>query len=339
MIYKAGGPLNCSRHYYIQRSEIEKCIEYLKNNPVSIHGSPRTGKSTLMNRLNHVFNSHHIVLEIQMARYQGLGTSVFFESLAREVHNKTGWEKDIPEIKDQLDLEEYLIRYLPKGDKLLFLLDDVERLPSECAMPLFGMIRAIYNASCSNTETAHSRIRFVLGFSEDKEEFFRDTNSPLYNVCVQVFLQDFSASEVLQLTNAGFRKNTQNIAATIYKWTDGHPYFTQCFLQSLSESSNKNTELDIDSLAEDILSNDLVLQTLEKVWNTDPPKYRGSICQVLDEKRTHVPFRKELEAHGVIKSVVIGEKDRLKIRNKIFQTCFERLRSVYKEEADGEKES
>jgi hypothetical protein len=198
----------------------------------------------------------------------------------------------------------------------------------------FAAIRAAYNARAS--DPVFQRITFILLGVARPADLIRDRNRTPYNVGVNISLSDFTLPELepfQAVFEAVYPGQGQEIAAWVLEWTNGQPYLTQKLSAELIRSADGRCtqELVAKTVTRLFLTEDAHkesnLRAIRDRIESSPHKFRmfqmyREILRgrpVQDEERS--PAINELKLTGLVRPSTQG---RLAIRNRIYQTVFDR---------------
>jgi hypothetical protein len=152
-------------------------------------------------------------------------------------------------------------------------------------------------------------------------------NSPLWNVCESLSLDDFEREQSHRLASNldGFpREKVEIIADAVHGWCDGHPYLTQR-LYALIDESREYRKLGVEQLSgavKQLVEGHLLYgddANLAHITNylRDSKEYCDQVFKILKkEARKSVMLAEELLTIGIVKRL---HDLRLSIRNEIYK--------------------
>ena len=344
MIYNTNGPLNPVLHekILVDRDELGKCLSLLKNSDcyLAIAGPRQFGKTTLLYQIQHNLPSSKYGVayidfenmgDYDKTKFYSVVSSNIWKNLRPALENVQK-EYSTHKVIDQDGFIKFLIyvsEHAPKFQKIFFLLDEVGGMPREIAWTSFlPSLRSIFHIgrSSSKDRKACSRLRFVFAGSTDLLTYVKH-NSPIYNVCERVDVNEFNKDQVLKLVRnlTVYNEDQQKeIAKIVFDWTEGHPYLTQKILSIVDEnkinmSNGSNSEKEINKLIESkiLLGQDKNLSHLIKTLESKPD-FKKIVYPIYKKEvnKKDVQYKEELLTEGLIK--INAESHFLEPRNKVY---------------------
>jgi len=113
------------------------------------------------------------------------------------------------------------------GDSIVVILDELGAAQLPWAEDFFSPLKALHDNRGGDPYL--KRLAFMIVGTCNTNDLVRNPICSPFNICQQVRLKDFNASQVGQLvTHLGLSSaQTDQVATWIYEWTDGQPYLTQ----------------------------------------------------------------------------------------------------------------
>lgn len=204
----------------------------------------------------------------------------------------------------------------------------------------FSAIRECYNRRTENPQ--FNQITFCLMGVAMPAELIRDPATTPFNIGKRVELTDFTLSEAAPL--ARFLGSDRHMAdrrlERILYWTNGHPYLTQRFCRTISETESLLTGTDphqddlavIDGICERIFlssrareQDDNLLFVRERILRTegDLSKLLGLYARIHKGDRIPDDETDDLINQLRLAGIVSVHDNHLRVRNRIYQQVFD----------------
>jgi hypothetical protein len=241
--YVTGTPLQTS-HTFVGRQDVfdfvrEHLFGTYQNNVIVLHGQRRTGKTSILYRLNDVLSQTHLCVLIDMQGKAARGEVDFLYSMADDIaytlENK-GITVDLPPRHEFEQSPEFFFRsrflrgvYDALGEKnLLLMFDEFEELQKRVED---GKLTADIFPYLRNLMQHERKVDFVFAGTHKLEELAAEYWSILFNIAAYKKISFLAQDEVARLVTepvAAFGLECDPLAIErVYQVTAGHPYFTQ----------------------------------------------------------------------------------------------------------------
>jgi len=221
---------------------------------------------------------------------------------------------------------------------LVVFVDEIEavRKLSFTSDGFFAMIRALYNLRA--TETASERLTFCLAGVATPADLIRDHRTTPFNIGRRIALRDFKSEEMKPLAKGlcGTPLQQEEQIRCIGFWTDGHPYLTQRFCQTVAEQGRPLNRQEIDTLCGDVFlhkqaqSEEANLHFVRRqlLDDPEPTDLLTRYYRLLSGKRVEVGSVDTLTDCLLLSGVAVidpgQETPCLKVRNRIYTQVFDR---------------
>ncbi len=259
--------------------EVEQMLRSPDNNTVVLYGQRRIGKSSLLQHLTSQLPTYGkycpIYFNLQDKATWSLDKVVteLAQSIAQVLNQAAPELGEQPEA-EFIEILPELLQSLPEKTALVLLFDEFEVLPSlkenQAGSCFFPYLRQLLNVH-------RQTLKFVFAMGRDVED--------LDNIAVYLFrgippityLSFFNQSEIEKLLRLDSLNWQEKAVASVWKYTQGHPFFTQQICFQLWEQFYKETALtitprNVENVIFDVLETSR--QTLEWLWDGLPPAGR-----------------------------------------------------------------
>ena len=267
--YVTGTPLQTS-HTFVGRQDVfefvhEHLLGTYQNNVIVLHGQRRTGKTSILYRLNQVLAQTHLCVLIDMQGKAARGEVDLLYSIADDIvytlENK-GILVELPPRQDFQESPEFFFRsrflrgvYDVLGEKnLLLMFDEFEELQKRVED---GKLTADIFTYLRNLMQHERKVDFVFAGTHKLEELAAEYWSILFNIAAYKRISFLTQDEIARLVTepvAPFGLEYDPLAVErIYQVTAGHPYFTQLICHEMVVHHNETrrsylTTTDIDAV-------------------------------------------------------------------------------------------
>ncbi|MBN1887090.1 MAG: ATP-binding protein [Thermoflexales bacterium] len=253
--YVTGTPLQSDEMFVGRQDVFEFVREHLlgtyQNNVIVLHGQRRTGKTSVLYRMEEVLADTHLAVLIDMQGKAARGEVDFLYSIADDIayalENK-GISVELPERREFEESPEFFFRsrflrgvYQALGDKnLLLMFDEFEELQKRVED---GKLTADIFPYLRNLMQHERRVDFVFAGTHKLEELAAEYWSILFNIAEYKKITFLDYAEVARLVTqpvAPYGLEYDPLAIErIYQVTAGHPYFTQLVCHELVAYHNE----------------------------------------------------------------------------------------------------
>lgn len=272
--YVTGTPLQSDEMFVGRQDVFEFVREHLlgtyQNNVIVLHGQRRTGKTSVLYRLDEVLVDTHVAVLIDMQGKAARGEVDFLYSIADDIaytlENK-GISVALPERGEFEESPEFFFRsrFLrgvcqALGDKnLLLMFDEFEELQKRVED---GKLTADIFPYLRNLMQHERRVDFVFAGTHKLEELAAEYWSILFNIAEYKKITFLDYAEVTRLVTqpvAPYGLEYDPLAIErIYQVTAGHPYFTQLVCHELVAYHNETrrsylTTTEVNAALENII--------------------------------------------------------------------------------------
>jgi hypothetical protein len=241
--YVTGTPLRTGAMFVGRQDVFEFVREHLvgayQNNVIVLHGQRRTGKTSILYRLQDVLADTHVAVLVDMQGKAARGTADFLYALSDDIAyalENHGMLVELPERSDYEEMPEFTFRsrFLRSvvgeldSRNLLLMFDEFEELDrrvqdSRLEPEIFAFLR--------NLMQHESRIDFIFSGTHKLEQLGAEYWSILFNIATYKQITFLDADEVYRLVTepvASYGMEYDPLAVDrIIQVTAGHPYFTQ----------------------------------------------------------------------------------------------------------------
>ena len=205
--------------------------------------------------------------------------------------------------------------------KLVIVIDEIDALTStRYSDQLFAQIRSSYFASRTTYEE-YNRLTYILSGVIEPSNIIKDKNKSPFNIGDKIYLDDFTYSEFLSLTDKINVKLANDAIDQVFCWAKGHPRMSWDIMSELENIALMGTEVNKETV--DDVVNKLYLFTFDKA-PIDNIRYivesdrevRDAIVTIRYNKGESIndSVKSKLYLAGIISSNQIGD---VEIKNKI----------------------
>ncbi len=272
--YVTGTPLQTS-HTFVGRQDVfdfvhEHLLGTYQNNVIVLHGQRRTGKTSILYRLNEVLAQTHRCVLIDMQGKAARGEVEFLYSMADDIAyalDHSGVTVELPPRQEFEPSPEFFFRsrflrsvYDALGTKnLLLMFDEFEELQKRVED---GKLTADIFPYLRNLMQHERKVDFIFAGTHKLEELAAEYWSILFNIAAYKKISFLTADEVARLVTepvAPFGLEYDPLAIErIYQVAAGHPYFTQLICHEMVVHHNETrrsylTTTDVDAVLDRIV--------------------------------------------------------------------------------------
>ena len=253
--YVTGTPLRSGEMFVGRQDVFEFVREHLlgayQNNVIVLHGQRRTGKTSILYRLQSVLAETHLAVLVDMQGMAARGTADFLYALSDDIAyylENHDIFVDLPEREEYETSPEFTFRtrFLRPvigrlGDRnLLLMFDEFEELQKRVED---GRLDAGIFPFLRNLMQHEPRLDFLFSGTHKLEELGAEYWSILFNIAAYKRITFLSAEEVRRLATepvAPYGMEYDPLALErIIQVTAGHPYFTQVVCHELVAYHNE----------------------------------------------------------------------------------------------------
>ncbi len=267
--YVTGTPLQTS-HTFVGRQDVfdfvrEHLLGAHQNNVIVLHGQRRTGKTSILYRLNEVMAETHLCVLIDMQGQAARGEADFLYSMADDIAYTLSNKGVAVELPPRAEFEaspEFFFRnrFLrgvcdALGNKnLLIMFDEFEELQKRVQD---GKLTADIFPYLRNLMQHERKVDFVFAGTHKLEELAAEYWSILFNIAAYKKISFLTPDEVARLVTepvAPFGLEYDPLALErIFQVAAGHPYFTQLICHEMVAHHNATrrsylTTTDVDAV-------------------------------------------------------------------------------------------
>jgi hypothetical protein len=319
--YVTGTPLQSGQMFVGRQDVFDFVREHLlgayQNNVIVLHGQRRTGKTSILYRLNDVLADTHVCVLIDMQGKAARGEVDFLYSMADDIAYALENKGITVELLPRQEFEEspeffFRSRFLRSvgdalGDRnLLIMFDEFEELQKRVED---GKLTADIFPYLRNLMQHERKVDFVFAGTHKLEELGAKYWSILFNIAAYKKITFLTADEVTCLVTqpvAPFGLEYDPLAIErIYQVAAGHPYFTQVICHELVAYHNETqrnylTTTEVDAAlgrilergeahfkyiwAESSVSQRLALLALAELLGSDEAATLDDVAQVLRKR-------------------------------------------------------
>jgi len=243
--YVTGTPLRSGEMFVGRQDVFDFVTEHLlgayQNNVIVLHGQRRTGKTSILYRLQEVLAGTHIAVLIDMQGKAARGMADFLYAISDDIvyaleGHGLALGADLPERAEYEASPEFTFRSrflrsvtgLLDSRNLLLMFDEFEELEKRVED---GRLEAEVFAFLRNLMQHEPRLDFIFSGTHKLEELCSDYWSILFNIAVYKRITFLDYSDIQRLVTepvapAGLEYDPLAVER-ISQVTAGHPYFTQ----------------------------------------------------------------------------------------------------------------
>ena len=241
--YVTGTPLRTGAMFVGRQDVFEFVREHLvgayQNNVIVLHGQRRTGKTSILYRLQDVLADSHVAVLVDMQGKAARGTADFLYALSDDIAyslENHGMLVELPERPDYEETPEFTFRsrFLRSvvgaldSRNLLLMFDEFEELEKRVQD---GKLEPEIFAFLRNLMQHESRIDFIFSGTHKLEQLGAEYWSILFNIATYKQITFLDADEVHRLVTEPVAPHGMEYDPLaidrIIQVTAGHPYFTQ----------------------------------------------------------------------------------------------------------------
>ncbi len=324
-----------SRFFVGRKRELSKLRSLLKSPLESyaiIFGAPRIGKTSLLNQLSINLLPEVQFVKISLRNLNKSNADRIYSCIAQELTAKLKIISsiDVQTIDDGFRFCTFL-RKLNLPSFVVIALDELLRLPDEMVSDLANTLRSIHEDRFEEGKESYNSSMFILiGGIELYRPVSQSYLSPLYNISEKIYLSDLIPDESDQLLRYGLKQldwpenNIHNICNIIYKYAQGHPYYTQ-YLGHIAAQCWEEDQLlpDADFIHQKALPAMIEVETynIKKMLTRAEQERLIETLSCIKEQPGMIPFKRDddeiarLELIGLIRE----ENGYCFIRNHIYE--------------------
>ncbi len=226
-----------------------------------------------------------------------------------------------------------LLKEVPAPERIVIFVDEIDTtLSLKFTDDFFAAIRYLYNARANNPDL--HRLSFVLIGVATPSDLIRDPQRTPFNIGQRVELADFTVEEALPFA-AGLQlppDQARQVLRWVMNWTSGHPYLTQRLCLALIDQQRQHwTEAEVDRVVESTFSGDMSkqdnnLQFVRDMLTKRAPDKDEVLTTYKEILTRPVPDEEQslIKSHLKLSGVVRREGGTLRLRNRIYQTVFDK---------------
>jgi hypothetical protein len=253
--YVTGTPLRSSEMFVGRQDVFEFVQEHLvgvfQNNVIVLHGQRRTGKTSILYRLQQLLADTHVAVLIDMQGIAARGTADFFYALSDDIVytlENQDIALDLPERGEYQEAPEFTFRsrFLRQavrkldGRNLLLMFDEFEELQKRVED---GRLEPEVFAFLRNLMQHEPRVDFLFSGTHKLEDLGAEYWSILFNIATYRQITFLDRDEVHRLTTepvAPYGMEYDPLAVDrIIQVTAGHPYFAQVICHEMVAFHNE----------------------------------------------------------------------------------------------------
>ncbi|MDJ0725188.1 MAG: AAA family ATPase [Prochloraceae cyanobacterium] len=356
--YQIGGSLAMDAPTYVVRSADRYLYKALKQGEFAyVFNARQMGKSSLTIRMmHHLQQEGFACAAIDMTRigsekvtpeqwYKGLAVELWRSfGLLTKVNLKNWWkERSDLSLVQRLGLfiEEVLLLEVGENNStnLVIFIDEIDKVfsLSFSCNDFFALIRFCYERR--NINPIYRRLTFALFGVAIPSDLISDPNTTPFNIGRAIELQGFKEHEAQPLLY-GFKQKVndpQILLKLVLNWTNGQPFLTQKICQLICNYSQSIASEDPVKFVDNIVQKNII----DNWESQDNPEHLKTIRdRIIHSEKNSVKllklYRLILELEGVkmidlpeekellLSGIAIEEKGILKVRNRIYQSIFDR---------------
>ena len=253
--YVTGTPLRSGEMFVGRQDVFEFVREHLvgayQNNVIVLHGQRRTGKTSILYRLQQLLADTHVAVLVDMQGLAARGTADFLYALSDDIVytlESQDIELDLPERAEYQEAPEFTFRsrFLRQvvreldSRNLLLMFDEFEELQKRVED---GRLEPEIFSFLRNLMQHESRVDFLFSGTHKLEDLGAEYWSILVNIATYRQITFLDREEVQRLTTepvAQYGMEYDPLAVDrIIQVTAGHPYFTQVICHEMVAFHNE----------------------------------------------------------------------------------------------------
>ncbi|MEM9276298.1 MAG: AAA-like domain-containing protein [Cyanobacteria bacterium P01_F01_bin.143] len=218
-------------------------------------------------------------------------------------------------------------------EPIVIFIDEIDTtLSLDFTDDLYAAIRYLYLSRSLKPELR--RLSFVLVGVATPSDLIRDPKRTPFNIGERVDLTDFTFEEALPFAQ-GLELEAEKswqVLQWVLHWTGGHPYLTQRLFQRLIEQEHQDwSQAAVDKVVKhsffgDKSERDSNLQFVRDMLTKRSPDLSEGLLTYRAVRRGHKTVLDEeqslVKSHLKLSGVVLREKGRLQVRNRIYRQVF-----------------
>jgi hypothetical protein len=253
--YVTGTPLRSGEMFVGRQDVFEFVQEHLmgayQNNVIVLHGQRRTGKTSILYRLQQLLADTHVAVLLDMQGIAARGTADFLYALSDDIVyalENRGIVLELPERAEYQDAPEFTFRsrFLRQvvreldSHNLLLMFDEFEELQQRVDD---GRLEPEIFSFLRNLMQHEPRVDFLFSGTHKLEDLGAEYWSILFNIATYRQITFLDRDEVHRLTTepvAPYGMEYDPLAVDrIIQVTAGHPYFTQVICHEMVAFHNE----------------------------------------------------------------------------------------------------
>lgn len=351
--YVTGGTLRHDAPSYVERrADTELFDGLIRGEFCYVLTSRQMGKSSLMVRTAKKLREQKVrVVTLDLTGIgQNLTPEQWYEGILARVGEQLRLEEELESYcreRMRLSPVQRFIGALQeralgsRTDRLVVFVDEIDVVRS---LPFvtdefFGAIRECYNRRTENQEL--NRLTFCLLGVAMPADLIRDPNRTPFNIGQRIELTDFTAREAAPLARClGPVQESSGCLERILYWTNGHPYLTQRFCQTIAQCAGSGgggrsligSVSGIDAICERLFlsprareQDDNLLFVRERILRTeaDLGKLLELYVRIHKGEEVRDDETDDLINQLRLAGIVYVEDQRLRVRNRIYREVYD----------------
>ncbi len=346
-IFQAEGALPPDHPTYVPRYGVDNpaFVTAMSGQILHIIAPRQTGKSSLLKRLKYrLVEEGWRCVYLDLSRLMNLTPTQWYIELGKLLTGELT-PGEFPTITNQLELRHYLINislsWRDRLPRISLLFDEVEAVlkvqsdPSSSFSDAFFMtLRNLY----IDRDTYNGYLTIALAGAVSPNSLVKDTSISPFNVGQKIGLDDFTQTEARVLTEHLWELGLtveDSAHQTIYSWTSGHPYLTQCICFQLEKRVRDHHLHTITSKEVDYVVQETFLTPANPLLRDSNVGHVAKMVQYLPEaaqklwlrlqKREAISMR-DIDSNTYLDLYLTGackaHGERIAIRNRIYEEVF-----------------
>jgi hypothetical protein len=276
----------------------------------AVLGARQTGKTSLLLKARLQLGGKHAIVFVDLQPVIAGGAAECFRFVAGEMLRQLAqWGVKSTELPGDSPSFLAFLRTASKcaqAVRIVVMLDEFGAVSPSVAKIAAHTLRSAFTSRVLDLEL--QRFVFILAGATDLLEWTVGANSPLKNVTDSIYLEDLALDECSTLLAYGLGIDTgsaRTLAARLYPWTNGHPYWTQTMGSRVG--GTQGIKSDVDAMVDDLLhSEDTNLPYLMRSLDRCSPEAVAVVRSVLDGEQLEFARSDtriaELEMIGALKN-------------------------------------
>lgn len=318
----------------------------LKGNSVVITAEPRSGKTSLLYRIQDptIYSDTAVRIHfcyVDAQTLNGWDVPRFWDYALQPVKKlsslvEKAYQAAKKENFDTFVLERVLVQLEESGERLVLLLDEFDMILDEP-----GLHKAEFYGGLRSLSTRYSSFVLVIASRQATEELDRRTQefnrqgSPYFNFLEEISLGAFPSKDIDELLARGHKHFTRKDHAFLERVSGGHPYFLQAtasFLWEAYEDGEKNDVSRRTWAGEQCFQQ--AVHTLKNIWNIwTPYQQMAFTLAALDAMPLLLPNR-EFDINRLLKDRPNFAPEQRMLRNRGFLCVASDLDGGYAPQAE-----